>query len=266
VIHALEKHALLYTGSNAHFYAITTSKIPMKEAFDKAGVPTPEWAVIDGSPASLKGLLQRLGSPLLIKPAVSGGSMGVTIKNVVETEEALAARVAELKEGYRGWDLTEGGVFVERFIKGPEYTTLIIGSSDRPEECIIYEPVERLFHDSLPENEKFLSFDRLWETYENESPLPDNGYLYSYHPVESSLSEKLKQLTLDAYCAVGGQGYGRLDIRMDTESGKLFVLEVNAQCGLSEDEDYTSIGAILRFSGKTFSEMVFEIISEALNK
>ena len=30
------------------------------------------------------------------------------------------------------------------------------------------------------------------------------------------------------------------------------MLEVNAQCGLSEDEDYTSIGAILRYADKTF--------------
>lgn len=266
VIHALEQHNLPYTGSDAHFYEITTSKIPMKKAFDQAGVPTPPWAIIDGSESSLEGLLEKLGSPLLIKPAISGGSMGVTIKNVVETQEALASRVAELKAGYRGWDLTEGGIFVERFIQGPEYTSLIIGSSDRPDECIIYEPVERVFHPSLPENEKFLSFDRLWEIYENETPMPDNDNFYTYHPVDPALSQTLKELSLQAYCAVGGQGYGRLDIRQDSTTGKLFVLEVNAQCGLSEDEDYTSIGAILRMSQKSFKEMVFEIIHEALYK
>ena len=38
VIHELEKNALIYTGSDAHFYTITTSKIPMKKAFDKAAV------------------------------------------------------------------------------------------------------------------------------------------------------------------------------------------------------------------------------------
>ena len=32
VIHELEKHGLIYTGSDAHFYTITTSKIPMKKA------------------------------------------------------------------------------------------------------------------------------------------------------------------------------------------------------------------------------------------
>jgi len=39
---------------------------------------------------------------------------------------------------------------------------------------------------------------------------------------------------------------------------------VNAQCGISEDEDYTSIGAILRLSGNTFSQMVSSIIDNAL--
>ena len=266
VIHELEKRNLPYTGSDAHFYRITTSKISMKEAFDQAGVSTPHWSIIDGSPLSVYELFEKLGTPLLIKPAVSGGSMGLTIKNVVDTKEALQARVAELKEGYRGWDLAEGGILVERFITGPEYTSLIIGSSDKPEECIIYEPVERVFHASLPEREKFLSFDRLWEIYENESPMSDNENFYTYHPVNPTLSHALKKLTLEAYCAVGGQGYGRLDIRGDSKSGALFVLEVNAQCGLSEDEDYTSIGAILRITGKSFSEMVMEIIKEALHK
>ena len=266
VIHELEKHQLPYTGSDASYYAITTSKIPMKEALDSAGVSTPPWAVIDGSDVTLHDLFERLGSPLLIKPAISGGSMGVTIRNVVETGEALITRINELREGYHGWDLSEGGIFVERFIRGPEYTSFIIGSSDRPDACIIYEPVERIFHPSLPENEKFLSFDRLWEIYEDETPMPDNENFYTYHPVEPSLAERIKHLTLEAYCAVGGQGYGRLDIRMDMQSGVLFVLEVNAQCGLSEDEDYTSIGAILRITGKTFTDMVLEIIREALQK
>jgi len=96
--------------------------------------------------------------------------------------------------------------------------------------------------------------------------MPGNDNFYTYHPVDPELTERIKRVSIDAYCAVGGQGYGRLDIRMDTETGKLYVLEVNAQCGLSEDENYTSIGAILRISGKSFGQMVEEIIYEALDK
>jgi hypothetical protein len=61
-------------------------------------------------------------------------------------------------------------------------------------------------------------------------------------------------------------GYTRVDVRMDHTTGKLYVLEVNAQCGLSEDEDYTSIGAILRLSGCTFTALVAEIIYDALRR
>ena len=65
---------------------------------------------------------------------------------------------------------------------------------------------------------------------------------------------------------MGGDGYGRVDLRMDKETKKLFVLEVNAQCGLAEDEDHSSIGAILRFEKRPFSDIVKEIIKYALQK
>ena len=44
------------------------------------------------------------------------------------------------------------------------------------------------------------------------------------------------------------------------------MLEVNAQCGLSEDEDYTSIGAILKASNCGFSEIIAEILKDALRR
>lgn len=266
VIHELEKYGLIYTGSDAHFYNITTSKIPMKKAFDKAGVSSANWRVITDKKGSIKGIAKRVGTPIIIKPAVSGGSMGVSVKNVVNTEEELAARVEELKKGYRGWNLLADGLFVEQFITGPEYTTFITGSSDDPDNCIVYEPVKRVFHNSLPEAEQFLSFDRLWEIYEDETPMPQNENFYEYKPVEPSLIPALKQLSFDAYKACGGKGYTRIDIRQDSITGKLFMLEANAQCGLSEDEDYTSIGAILKVSNVSFTEIIGEILKDALRR
>lgn len=263
VIHELEKQRLLYTGSDAHFYNVTTSKIPMKRAFDEAGVSTAKWEIIDGSDESIEGVCQRLGAPLIIKPAVSGGSMGVSVRNVVYTEEELKARVREISAGYRGWNLLAGGLFVEQFITGPEYTSFIVGSYTNADTCFVYPPVERIFHESLPDEEKFLSFDRLWEIYEDEKPMPRNENFYNYHRPDPSLVKELEKISLEAYLAVKGMGYGRLDIRMDQNTRKLYMLEVNAQCGLSEDEDYTSIGAILRFSGKTFTDLVAGIISDA---
>lgn len=266
VIHELEKYGLIYTGSDVHFYDITTSKIPMKRAFDKAGVSSANWRVITDKKGSTKGIAKRVGTPIIIKPAVSGGSMGVSVKNVVFTEEELTERVEEIKKGYRGWNLLADGLFVEQFITGPEFTTFITGSADDPENCKVYEPVERVFHNSLPDSEKFLSFDRLWEIYEDETPMPREENFYEYQRVKPELIVALKTLSLDAYKACGGKGYTRIDIRQDSSTGKLYMLEANAQCGLSEDENYTSIGAILKASNVSFTEVISEILKDALRR
>jgi len=267
VIHYLQEKGLCFSGSSTDFYNITTSKITMKQAFDDAGVPTPGWETILHKDQSIKGIFDRLGSPLILKPAISGGgSMGISVKNVVNTEEELQEQIQLMFSGYHGWNLSSGGLVAEQFIKGSEFTTLIVGSSDRPKECINYQPVERMFHSSLPETERFLSFDRLWEFYENESAMPEQGNFYEYALAGNELISSLQKLTLGAYRAVKGMGYARLDIRMDAHTKKLYVLEVNAQCGLSEDEDHTSIGAILRFSGKSFTQLVIEIIEDSLRK
>ena len=178
----------------------------------------------------------------------------------------MSKRVEEIYKGYHGWNLLVDGLFVEQFITGPEYTTFITGSADDPENCIVYEPVKRNFHESLPDAEKFLSFDRLWEIYEDESPMPESGNFYEYGPVETSLIPTLKKLSMEAYKSCGGKGYTRIDIRQDASTGKLYMLEVNAQCGLSEDENYTSIGAILKVSNVSFTGIITEILKDALRR
>ncbi|HEY0731060.1 MAG TPA: hypothetical protein VGD33_01475, partial [Chitinophagaceae bacterium] len=263
IIRELEKYGLIFTGADEFFYTITTSKIPMKKAFDKARVANANWRVINGKKGSTRGICKRVGTPLIIKPAVSGGSMGVSVKNVVHSEEELIKRVDDIQSGYHGWNLLADGLFVEQFITGQEFTTFITGSADDPEHCIIYEPVERVFHPSLPQTEKFLSFDRLWEIYDDESPMPGNANFYEYQAVDPALVPAIKQLSMDAYRSCGGKGYARLDIRRDDATGNLYMLEVNAQCGLSEDEDYTSIGAILKVSGTSFTQVIAEILKDA---
>ena len=263
VVRLLDEKGLLYTGSDEYFYNITTSKIPMKKAFDKAKVPSAKWEAISDKNKNLEYLFEKLGSPVIVKPAISGGSMGVGIKNVVHNQTELKEQVEKMFAGYRGWDLAADGLIAEAFITGPEFTVLISGSYNNPKDAKIYTPVERVFHDSLPEQEKFLSFDRLWEIYEEEEPMPNDANFYEYALPDASLIDEIKKISWDAYVATKGCGYTRVDIRMDKQTGKLYVLEVNAQCGLSEDEDFTSIGAILRFSGNTYTELVAEIINDA---
>ena len=266
VIKALKAKNLIYTGATEDFYQITTSKIPMKKAFDQAGVLTPNWFAIQDKNHNAEELLQILGKPLILKPAVSGGSMGVGIKNVVNDTKALTSQLYKMFDGYRGWNLVTDGIVAESFIEGPEYTVMIVGSYNQPELAKIYPPVERVFHASLPEQEKFLSFDRLWEIYEDESPMPSEENFYEYHICDPAIQKEVQKISWEAYEAVKGTGYTRVDVRMNKHTGEVYVLEVNAQCGISEDENFTSIGAILKFANQSFTELVIDIVNDAFSR
>jgi D-alanine-D-alanine ligase len=262
----LHNNKCIYTGADEYFYQVTTSKIPMKEAFEKAGVPTPPWKIIRSTDVNTEELFAELGSPLILKPSISGGSMGVGIKNVVSTPEEAQEQIRRMFEGYRGWNLAADGIIAEQFIAGEEYTTLIVGSTLPHSFCKVYDPVERIFHNSLREEEKFLSFDRLWEIYEEETPMPEQEDFYRYALPPADWIPAIRDVSLQAYRAVQGKGYTRADIRRDKATGQLYVLEVNAQCGLSEDENYTSIGAILRVNQTPFAQLIAEIMTDALQR
>ncbi len=262
VIHHLDNLNLLFTGSNQYFYKITTSKIDMKQAFDKHAISTPAWFILNKD--FIKQPVSNIPFPLIVKPAISAGSLGISIKNVVHNFKELNNVYQYLaSDPINEWHLNEGGIFAEKFIVGREFTCFLIGDSKNQNNKIIYEPVERVFHDSLNDFEKFLSYERLWEIYENESAMPNNDVFFNYQLPPAHLIERIKELSWQAYCALDGVGYARIDIRYDAHTNEMFILEVNAQCGISEDEDYTSIGAILKFSNKSFAEMLKDIINEA---
>jgi len=103
VVQLLEKKGLVYTGSDEHFYRITTSKIPMKQAFDSAGVNTPAWEAITDPDQDLSGIFQRLGSPIILKPAVSGGSMGVGFAIPASNAKMVLEQIVRTGTVTRGW-------------------------------------------------------------------------------------------------------------------------------------------------------------------
>lgn len=264
IIRHLKKTGLCFTGADEYFYRTTTSKIIMKQVFEARGVATPPWQIITDEPEDAKSIFKNLGNPVIVKPAISGGSLGVGIHSVVKNSKELLLQYQKLQQGYHGWNLVDGGVFAEKFIDGPEFTTLIVGNCANVRECKIYLPVERVFNTSLPPHEKFLSFDRLWEMYEDETPVKNDEDFYNYCRPDPALIKNICKISFDAYKAVRGKGYGRIDIRMDSNTGRMYVLEVNAQCGLSDDENFTSIGAILRLSGNTYGSLIATIIRNAL--
>src|SRR5690606_22551518 len=148
-------------------------------------------------------LLARLGpGPVIVKPAVSAGSMGVTTKSVVRTAAELREQMQRLRIGYHGWDLTVGGVLAERFVTGREFTTFVVGNHDAASRRLGYPPVERRFNSRLRMEERFLSFDRLWGMYEVEDPV--GGYeldedLWQYTSVPRGLASRIRDVSWAAY-------------------------------------------------------------------
>jgi D-alanine-D-alanine ligase len=264
VVKLLESKGIIFTGANSHFFNLCDSKILMKRAFVEHDVATAAYEVITDI-NHVQGVCDRLGTPLIVKPAISLESRGISLDSVAYSDRQISLQIQRLLQGQHEMQFRLGDIFVERFINGREFTVFIVGSSHQPDRLKIYPPMERVFNSSVPETERFLSYG-YWERDDEESFL-------SFQLVDSDLHERLCDLSKRAYCAVDGNGYGRVDIRMDRVSSELFVLEVNPNCGISSqslsnfsDSTGTSVGTILHLAGIPFVDLMSEIIAEALTE
>lgn len=264
VIKLLEEKGVIFTGADSNFEYQTISKIRMKHIFVEAGIETAPYEVIS-DPNCIQGICDRLGTPLIVKPAISLESRGISLDSVAYSDRQISLQIQRLLQGQHEMQFTLGNIFVERFINGREFTVFIVGSSRQPNRIKIYPPIERVFNSSVRETERFLSYG-YWERDDRESFL-------SFQLVDSDLYERLCDLSKRAYCAVEGNGYGRVDIRMDRSSSEMFVLEVNSNCCISSqslsnfsDSTVTSVGTILHRAKIPFFHLISEIIAEALTK
>jgi D-alanine-D-alanine ligase len=145
-------------------------------------------------------------------------------------------------------------LFVERFVEGPEFTVFLGGYHDSPDEIWVLPPAERVFDAAIPRKQRILCNERLGRPY------------YWYEACAPEMDEALRRLAVRAYCAVQGTGYGRVDIRQDAASGELYLLEVNANPGISGDEDVVSVGRILQLAGMTFADLLAAILRQTIRR
>ena len=74
---ALETMGIPYTGSGVMASALCLDKLRTKLVWQASGVPTPRGEVITAG-TDWRALAQRLGLPLVVKPAREGSSIGIT--------------------------------------------------------------------------------------------------------------------------------------------------------------------------------------------
>lgn len=263
VVKALERAGIPFTGARSPFYATSTSKLAMKSLFAAAGVNTAPWIVIDEPERDVIRAGRSLGFPLFIKPDVSFGSAGITVRSLVTNGARALDVIQSLLAGMHGLHFERGAIYAEPFLGGREFTVLLVSDTVAQDGITALVPCERVFDVSLPQTERFLTFERICGEYERDKPLEEGVTFYKYAKAPEELRQPLTALAKQAFRAVGGNGYARVDIRTHEVTGEPFVLEVNANCALSSD-DTSSVGSILALSRVPITHLIDIILRDAL--
>jgi D-alanine-D-alanine ligase len=224
---ALEYLGLPYTGSGVMASAIAMDKWRTKLLWQASGVPTPPYAVLEKT-TDFVGLAERLGIPLMIKPAREGSSIGmskVTSVEKIEPAYELAAQYDEV-------------IIAERFIEGVEVTAAVLNGEPLP---LIRLETPRTFYD-----------------YQAKYFSDDTRYICpSGLPAEQEL--RIQQQALRAFKLIGCSGWGRVDVMIDRE-GEPYLLEVNTIPGMT---DHSLVPMAAREHGIQFDDLCIRILASA---
>jgi D-alanine-D-alanine ligase len=212
VISVLEVLSVPYTGSSSWTTAFCLRKHVVNALLERSGLPVPRWAIV--TPGST---LPTVGFPAICKPAAEDASVGVEQRSVVRNMRALAARVDAMHERWNE-------ILVQRFIDGREVNVGIVDGQ--------VLPISEIRFDSMPKGMwRIVSYRSKWELGSDED-LGASPVCPAEMP--APLAAELKRLALEAWKAVGGEGYGRVDIRIDSH-GRPWILEVNANPDIAPD-------------------------------
>ena len=223
----LEALGVPYTGCGVMASAIGMDKYRTKLVWQGLGLPVPEFAVLHDN-SDFAAIERELGLPLFVKPAVEGSSVGV-----VKVKEA-----GSLKAAYQSVKHLHGEILAERFIGGGEYTCAVLNGQALPSIHII--PAT--------------------EFYDYEAKYNRDDTVYQCPSDLNEADEALmRSLSVRAFAAIGGQGWGRVDFLKDTD-GKLYLLEVNTLPGMT---GHSLVPKAAAQSGLSFADLCVEILKTA---
>ncbi len=224
----LELIGLPYTGSGVLGSALGMDKLRTKRVWQGSGLDTPDYLVMDAD-MSAEMAAERLGFPLMIKPAREGSSIGM---HKVHDLDELRAAVNDAA-GY------DDDVLAEQFIDGEEYTVSVLGGEILP---AIRLETPRVFYDYQA---KYEADDTI---YQCPCGLPQD------------VLDTLNALALRAFRAVDAAGWGRVDLMRDRQ-GRFWLLEVNTVPGMT---DHSLVPMAAKAAGMDFDELVWRILETTL--
>jgi len=227
---ALELLGIPYTGSGVMASAIGMDKWRTKLLWRAAGLPTADWDILTAA-SDFAAVEKKLGLPIFVKPAREGSSIGMSKVTAPGT----------LKTAYEAAAEHDALVLAEKFIDGAEFTVGILGDTALP--LIRLEPAkDKAFYDF---EAKYLRNDT------------------QYHcPAGLADAEEmaLRQLALEAFRLIGGRGWGRVDVMLDS-LGNPYLLEANTSPGMT---DHSLVPMAARVAGLDFDALCMKILEQTL--
>lgn len=216
-----------YTGSGVLASALAMDKWRCKLIWAAAGLPVPDYEIV--TPASdFVEIEARLGLPLFVKPANEGSSIGIS--KVKESGDLRAAFALAAQ-----YDTC---VIAERFLAGGEFTVGIIGDQALPVIRIV------------PQTE-FYDFSAKYSRDDTQYLIPSG--------LGEARETEIQSMVLRAFQALGGRGWGRIDVMLDAE-GRAWCLEANTSPGMT---DHSLVPMAAKAAGVSFSDLVVKLLEEA---
>ncbi len=206
MVQTLEKLNLPFTGADVNFYNPTREQ--MQAAAERTGINFAR-----GFNAKMEADLEQahgLRFPLIVKHPNSFASEGLTPASRVASFDGLREQFLRNQKEY-------GSARVEEFIEGREVTCLVTDNPDDLSNPFAYLPAEVKF----PDGESFMHVDVKWFSWDT--------FIVPFENAE--LLPRVQAVSKRMYLALGGTGYGRVDIRIRPD-GELVVLEINPNCGI----------------------------------
>ena len=226
---ALQWMGMPYTGSGVMASALAMDKLRSKQLFKQAGIDTPEYAVVWNS-GDAKLAADKLGYPLIVKPAGQGSSVGIS--KVFAAEELPAAVDLALELG--------GPALAERCIIGTE-TTVAVLQGQALASIRIETP--RVFYD----------YRAKYESNKTEYHCPGTD--------DAELERRYHDAAIAAFAALGCTGWGRVDFMTGSDDIPQ-AIEINTIPGMTS---HSLVPMAAKAAGMDFAELCWRILETSMN-
>lgn len=224
----LDSMPLPYTGSNTRAILLSGDKLQAKHMLAAAGVPTAAW--YDEQSGKIVGAARSPISQLIVKANYEHASFGMTDDAVLDFqhEDQLRQVLADRL------DSTGRSHLVEQFIAGREFNLSLLEIDGQPQ---VLSPAEIDFRNLPGHLPRIVGANAKWD--EASVEYQQTPRTFDVPATDQPLLDELSELAIRCWHLFGMSGYGRIDFRVD-ESGRPFVLEVNANPCLSQDAGFVA--------------------------